>query len=261
MSVTDRLVDFEACFNFRDLGGYRSVDGRLVRSGQLFRSDTLHRLSAKDLEVFAGLGLQAVIDLRTATELNDHGSLAAEGRNGIVWHHVPLFDGVMRLEAGATQQVLAEAAEREPSSPGATYLAMTGDGRGVARAFELLTAPGALPAVFHCTSGKDRTGMVAAMILDLLGVPDDVIANDYELTNTTRERSMRWIAENEPGFAAFLAQIPPERRVTRAETILGFLEGIRDSHGSVEAFLVAGGVGTDRLTGFREALLHEAPEV
>jgi hypothetical protein len=97
--------------------------------------------------------------------------------------------------------------------------------------------------------------VIAALLLDLLGVPDDVIAADYFLTEEARLRSLPWIEANEPTFAAFLAQIPPERRAIRAETILGFLEKIRAKHGSTAEFLEQTGVDQPRIKALRDRLL------
>jgi protein-tyrosine phosphatase len=259
MPVDERLVSFEACFNFRDLGGYPTADGRRIRWGRLYRSDTLHRLTAADLAAFASLGLRTAIDLRTVTEIEDHGSLSTDGRKRLSWHHVPIFDGVMRLQPKSPEELAALAAEfaSEPERPGQSYVQMLGDGSSIARVFDLLTKPGALPGVFHCTSGKDRTGMIAAMTLDLLGVDDDLIGADYVLTNETRERAGVWISANEPVFAAFLSQIPPERRRTQPETILGFLDAVRSNFGSVEKLLIEHGVTAGRLDAFRENLLEQ----
>jgi protein-tyrosine phosphatase len=258
VALDERIVPFEACFNFRDLGGYPTTDGRTVRWGHLYRSDTLHRLTGADLASFAALGLHTAIDLRTATELEDYGFLSEEGRGGLSWHHVPFFDAVMRLRPGGANELaeLRHLSESEPDQPGQSYAHMLGDGTGCARVFELLVGSGSLPAVFHCTSGKDRTGMVAAMTLDLLGVDDDVIADDYILTNETRHRSSAWIKENEPEFAAFLAQIPPERRHTRPDTIVGFLDEVRRRFGSVEKLLIEHQIPAERLEAFRDTMLQ-----
>jgi protein-tyrosine phosphatase len=112
----------------------------------------------------------------------------------------------------------------------------------VAETFGILATQDALPAVFHCTSGKDRTGIVAALLLDVLGVADDVIGSDYCLTEAAQVRSTPWIEQHEPEFAAFLAQIPPERRAPRPERILDFLGGLRARYGSVPEFLTRSGV-------------------
>ena len=128
----------------------------------------------------------------------------------------------------------------QPLAPGEGYLRIVDQfGGSLALAFELLSNDDALPAVFHCTAGRDRTGIVAALLLDLLGVPDDVIAADYVLTERASERTTAWIEAHEPAFAAYMAQFPPERRVVRPETILGFLDGVRSTYGSVPEFLAA----------------------
>lgn len=253
-SLEERLRPFAACFNFRDLGGYPTRDGRRTRWGRLFRSDTLHRLTDEDLRAFLSLGLRTVVDLRTRTELDDHGALRADGRSDLEWHHVPLFDGVMRLRP-RTPEERAEEEAASPTAAGDSYVRMLGDGAGMARVFELLTAPAGRPAVFHCTSGKDRTGMVAAMVLDLVGVTDEVIAADYELTNGTRSRAGAWIAANEPEFAAFLRQIPAERRHAGSERILEFLHAVRGTHGSVEHYLLDIGLSPTQLDDLRTDLL------
>jgi protein-tyrosine phosphatase len=256
MDIAERLQAFEACFNFRDLGGYEAADGRRVRWGRLFRSDTLHRLTDADLAAFGTLGLQTVVDLRSATEIDDHGALRPDARTSLEWHHVPTIDQVVLRPRDEAAVAPAQALDPVSMSRGELYLRMLGDGTGLAAVFRLLTEPARRPAVFHCTSGKDRTGMVAAMALDLLGVPDEVIAADYVLTNETRERSNEWIAAHEPVFAAYLAEIPPERRSVDPDIILGFLAGIRREHGSVRDLLVGHGLPPDALGRFRDDLLE-----
>jgi protein-tyrosine phosphatase len=241
--VPDRLLAFEASFNFRDLGGYPTRDGRTVRRTRLFRADTLHRLSAADVAAFGRLGLRSVV------ELADFGRLGADAATTVQWHHLPMIDGVV-LRPDPT----APAPPAASRAPGAVYLEMLGDGAMMARVFSVLCT--GLPAVFHCTSGKDRTGMVAAFALDLLGVADDVIAVDYELTNEMRARSTEWIEAHEPAFGAFLAQIPEDRRMARPETILAFLDGVRAVHGSVEELLEKRGVTPEQIQAFRTELLE-----
>ncbi len=256
MSEASRHVEFEACFNFRDLGGYETADGRRVRWNVLYRSDTLHRLTATDIQQFDVLGLRTVIDLRSGTELEDHGQFVAANAN-VAWHHVPMLDSV-KLAPRDPSELAAGFAQ--PLAPGEGYVRIAEEFSGsVARAFDVLSGDDALPAVFHCTSGKDRTGIIAAAVLDFLGVPDDVIAADYVLTERARARSTTWIEANEPAFAALLAQIPPERRVVRPETILGFLVGIRSKYGSVAEFLAELGVPEGRLDALRERLLEKSP--
>jgi protein-tyrosine phosphatase len=252
-SAVDRSIAFEACFNFRDLGGYAAQDGRTVRYGRLFRADALHRLTEADGGAFRALRLRTVIDLRSNAEISDFGRLRDELAAELAWHQMPVMEEVL-LRPREIEEISAAAPVID--EPGESYARMIGDGAVVARVFNLLGAEGSLPAVFHCTAGKDRTGIMAAMTLDLLGVSDDVIAADYVLTDVSRPRSIEWINQHEPAFAALLAQFPPERRVCRPEMILGFLERVRAEHGSVEDLLLSAGVDAAVLDRLRDDLLE-----
>ncbi|HEX5586879.1 MAG TPA: tyrosine-protein phosphatase [Acidimicrobiia bacterium] len=256
MSDPQRLVEFEACFNFRDLGGYPTADGGHVRWGTLYRSDTLHRLTDADAQVFRALGLHTVIDLRSVTEVDDHGRLDP-AHGDVAWHHVAMLDNLRLAPRAGDDPAPPVPLPADDVVPGQGYLAIAEQfGTSLARVFELLAADDALPAVFHCTSGKDRTGIVAALMLELLGVDDDVIAADYVLTAESRARSAPWIQANEPQFAAFLRQIPPERRVVSGETILGFLEQARAKYGSGRELLLHLGVRDADLDALRVRLVE-----
>jgi protein-tyrosine phosphatase len=252
MSEQARHVTFEACFNFRDLGGYETADGGRLRWGVLYRSDTLHRLTANDAGTFRALGLRTVLDLRSSTEIEDYGRLSVID-DGLAWHNIPMLDNVKLAPPDPSNP---PPTPPEPLAPGEGYFMIAKQfGPSIAQVFTQLSGEQALPAVFHCTAGKDRTGIIAALLLDLLGVPDEVIGADYVLTDASRERSGPWIKANEPQYAALLAQIPADRRASRAENILGFLERVRDTHDSAQGFLAELGVSEDRLEELRGRLL------
>lgn len=251
-SNVNRHVVFECCFNFRDLGGYTTTDGRQIRWGRLYRSDALHRLNASDVEVFAGMGLRTVIDLRSQTEIDDHGR--APEAAGRAWHHLPMLDQVKL----APPEPGSEPERTEPPPPGEGYLAISERySESIAQVFRLLGEPAAYPAVFHCTAGKDRTGILAALILDVLGVPDDVIGEDYGLTESVREKTMAWIEVNEPDYFGYLAAIPVEWRIAAPEKILAFLRLLREKHGSVTDWLRVSGVSDTDLASLRDQLLED----
>ena len=162
-----------------------------------------------------------------------------------------MIDSV-RLEPG--QRVLPAGEEALDVEPGESYFRFLGTGEMAVSVIELL-ATGEGPAVFHCTAGKDRTGIIAAMVLDLLGVDDGTIAEDYMFTQHTLERSTTWIRENEPTLAAFLDEVPADRRQVRAEVIIGLLTRVRRAHGSVTNFVQAAGLTDDHLSQLRNRLL------
>lgn len=244
----DRHVALESVFNFRDLGGYETADGRTVRWRVLYRADALHRLSEADLTAVGALGISTVLDLRTVGEIEHRGRFPYEAVP-VDYRHVPLIPVIwdpaeVPVEAPA-EDFLAE-----------RYLEMLDVGRpAIAEALDVLTDPARYPAVFHCAAGKDRTGMLAAILLSALGVADDVIAADYGLSRPAMTRMVEWMrvsspegleeVQNQP--AAFLGA-PPEamRRV---------LEAVRLEHGSMEGYLSGIGVGPAVLRRLRENLL------
>ena len=163
MDEWDRHVQFEACFNFRDLGGYHTIDGHEVRRRALYRSDSLHRLSAQDLDALTVLGIRAVVDLRTAAEVTETGRVADHADR--VFKHIPCDDPLDDYLLPRAELYLAFAQARGPQ---------------IAEAFDFVADEDG-PIVFHCMAGKDRTGILAALLLATLGVPDTAIAADYAL--------------------------------------------------------------------------------
>jgi protein-tyrosine phosphatase len=249
-TLESRQVLFEACFNFRDLGGYDTRDGGRTRWNTLYRSDSLHRLTPADGVLFRSLAVRTVIDLRSETEVEDHGRFQARG--GTAWHHAPMLDNV-KLRVPVDGDAPPARTVRAAGNP-YVYI-VDGFGDSIAATFKLLAADGALPAVFHCMSGKDRTGIVTALMLDLLGVPDEAIAADYALTEETRDRSASWIEANEPELAAFFARIPPELNRADPEKILLLLGHIRTSYGSSAGLLSGLGVTDEEQSALKSRLV------
>ncbi len=177
----DRHVPFDGCFNFRDLGGYATVDDREVRRGLLYRSDSLHHLSDDDLTRLAALRIRAVIDLRTGAELAITGRVAEHHER--VFHHVPLEDG-NDYRSTRADRYLDFVQVRGARVASAVRLVAHADG----------------PLVFHCLAGKDRTGVLAAVLLAALGVPDASIASDYALTERTLPAALAWAREHDPDW-------------------------------------------------------------
>jgi protein-tyrosine phosphatase len=159
-----RHVEFERLRNFRDLGGYGVPDGRTVRWGRLYRSDSLSKLSGDDLGRFAALGIRTVVDLRYPWEAE---------RNG----RVPESTGVVHHNLSIEHRPYDQASLAPDVSPvdylARRYAEVAEDGVVELRqVLEVVAAEGAGPVVVHCASGKDRTGIVAALVLALLGVSE-----------------------------------------------------------------------------------------
>jgi protein tyrosine/serine phosphatase len=247
VAFSGRHISFEACFNFRDIGGYETIDGRRVRWGAVFRADGLHRLTSTDVDAAMGLGLRTVIDLRSTAELDRNGRFARA--DDVTFHHMPLF------EEETLPFKFAEPGDPEPA-PGEEYVAMATSGATLVAGALRVVAEGDHAVVFHCAAGKDRTGIVAALILSSLGVPDESIVADYHLSEMSLEPWLAWAEANAPEAAAQAAMLP--RWVLRAPVpnMQAFLDILRERHGSIQGYLTEAGVEDGVLAALRARLLE-----
>jgi protein-tyrosine phosphatase len=243
----DRRLPFEACFNFRDLGGYETLSGHRVRWGAVFRSDALHRMTGADLELALGLGLRTVIDLRSSAELEEEGRFAHA--DDAAFHHLPVF------EQNALPFKPFEPDDPEPP-PGVDYAAMALTGRESIAAALKVIAEGEHAVVFHCAAGKDRTGIVAALVLSSLGVPDESITADYHLSEQAVATSRVWAEVNAPEIAAEMSTFPAWAHRAPMPVIQAFLRILRDRHGSIDGYLTDAGVERAVLEALRARLLE-----
>lgn len=165
-----RRLNLECAYNVRDVGGYPTANGRAVRWRTLLRADALHRLSQADQETLLSYGIRTIVDLRHDTEVESAPNVFAHG-SAVSYHHIPLFRPTSTETDTRTSYDLSE-----------IYVRALDEAQPAMR--EILTAIGeGFPALVHCTAGKDRTGVVIALLLSLAGVPDDVIIEDYAISN------------------------------------------------------------------------------
>jgi protein-tyrosine phosphatase len=186
-----RHVKFERLHNFRDVGGYDTRDGRSVRWRRLFRSDSLSTLAGPDWDRFLALGVRTVIDLRYPWEIEARGRVPDDG--GYAYHN-------LSIEHRPYDQ-----AALDPSVDPVHYLAdryaevITDGVKELRQIVEIVAVAGNAPVVIHCASGKDRTGIVAALVLALLGVRERDIVADFALTGLATERLAAAWRANHPG--------------------------------------------------------------
>ena len=240
-----RNLSFSSAYNFRDVGGYAGLDGRTVRWRQLFRADSLHRLKGDDWQTFAGLGVRTVVDLRRAFEIEIHGRVPkADGLRyvnpvleHIDWKDVPHPDGIQH------DRWLAD-----------RYLNFLDDGRvGLSTSLSVIADPAAAPVVVHCLAGKDRTGVVCALTLALLGVSDEDIAEDYSLTETAMASLTEYLRVHDPEAIEGNDHMFDSPR----GAMLLFLADVRTLHGSVEKYVRQIGVSAEQVLAMREHLLTD----
>jgi len=239
----ERIVPFSSMFNFRDLGGYRVRDGRTVVWRRLFRADSLADLAPEDAEAFTALRIRTVIDLRRAAEL------AADGRvpdaAGLTYVNLqPMHQGLGWETYDPAAGVARFLADR--------YLSMAQVSTAeFGAALRLIADPGRAPLVMHCHGGRDRTGVLAALTLALLGVPDEQIEHDYALSEEGERRYNGWHR-----LAMPTAPLPaPHLVATPREAMCLFLTGMRARFGSVEAYADGAGVTSQVIERLRDGLL------
>jgi protein-tyrosine phosphatase len=258
--VKRRHVALEGAQNFRDLGGYATEDGHTVRWGLLYRSDNLSQLSDADLEQVHELGIKLVCDFRSAEEkAEEPDRLPAEDPPAVA--ELPIFDESFspsefkkRLSAGELgdldlRQALTDANRLFATRFAGQYKLM----------FERITQPENLPALVHCTAGKDRAGFASAVTLRTLGVPEETVYEDFLLTNhytAQKIERMLWMIRLVSLFRVDPEQVRPVLSVERAYLAAAFDE-IAKQYGSFDAYRRdALGMDDTRTAAFRRLVLE-----
>ena len=249
-----RFVFLEGGRNFRDLGGYRTADGRTVRWGLLYRSGSLGGLSPAGRAQLEALGAARLVDLRTAEERRRDGfDLAKAFGPRYYARDYRLSSGDLPALFARPEALTGEAVRAEME---AIYRALVREQIPAFRVLFADLAAGRLPLVFFCSAGKDRTGIAAALVLTALGVPYSTVREDYLLSNGA------------PGMAVLTAALPPAfaRLPEEVRAPLVGVDGawldaafaqIRADYGSVERYLEeALGVGPRQRALLRRHLLQ-----
>jgi protein-tyrosine phosphatase len=246
--AAERRLPFDGVTNFRDLGGYPTRQGTHTRWGLVFRSDALHKFTAADLASYEALGLNAVYDLRGDAEREVY-------PNPFPSTQLALLSQVS-VAADPPETGSFEGAQGGERLLREMYRGMLDGAASVlGRLLGGLAEPGSLPAVFHCTGGKDRTGIASALLLELLGVHRDAVLDDYELTRLYRRRE-----HQSESYENLLARgLPPEA----AAAVLGAprwamaatLDDLDELYGGIDAYLTGPAALTQDTVGRLRELL------
>ena len=238
----------DEAYNWRDLGGLPTEDGHRIRPGRFFRSDTLQEIDDADAERLAReVGLRTVVDLRLSGEVVREGRGALQEHETVRHLNVPLIS--VDLSVPGTAVPLITADMHVPHYLG--FLTVSGERfRIIAEAL----ADGGLPAVVHCAAGKDRTGVVVAVILDAVGVQREAIVDDYVRTREAYDQVHARLQRLD-SYREYIDQQPKEVLDASPETIGGFLDGLYAQFGSGAGYLRSVGVGDDVIAALRTALV------
>jgi len=231
--VRERRLPFEGAVNFRDLGGYDVGEGRQTRWRRLYRSDSLAELTDVDLERLAALELHSLIDFRLPHERHIHPNRLPAGSSlravemgfwpdGVAELHRAFQAG--ELDAAGMERATMRFYRNFPLHHHAEYRAL----------LESIEQARGRPLLFHCVSGKDRTGFGAAVVLMALGAARDVILDDYALSSRYRRNVRHLIPPGTPDTVveAFTAANPMYLEAA--------LDAILEHYGSVDAYLERG---------------------
>ncbi len=245
MQNYERLIALEGAHNVRDLGGYPAGNDRQTRWRSVLRGDALHALSEADIEALIAHGVTTVIDLRNPQELaREANPFSNDAR--VRYENVSLFSALAPIELMA--------AEATDFDMGDRYChALDNCQPAIARVLTTIAhAPDGI-VLFHCTAGKDRTGIIAALILAHAGVDEATIIEDYTLTGSIfapllTDFRARAIARGVPSDLADLILASAPQSMARA---LGYLAG---HYGRVGSYLAQIGLGEAEITGLRQRL-------
>lgn len=236
---TERLIPMEGARNVRDMGGFTAKNG-VTRMGVFFRGDSTADLTENDIGALEARGLSMVIDLRSSLETLHAPSRLQ--RPGIEYVNVQMLDHVNSGPLGG----------RFPASMGEVYEALLEHDREDYRYIFTLLADCTGAALFHCTAGKDRTGVVAMLLLDLAGVAEKQIIEDYVASDAFMRESYQ---EKIEAFAKKGLRVPAYALRADRENIVYAIRQLRERFGGAESYLRGSGLEEERIRAIRKKFI------
>ena len=256
-------LELQGTRNTRDIGGYRTVDSATVRRGVVFRSDGLDHLTGADTDLLLGAGVRAILDFRSAPEAARPGAMTERfAAAGVTMRNLPLFD---EADARSLFQTPLETGVH-PLEPYYRSI-LVRHAANVRTALEVLAEPANRPAIVHCSAGKDRTGVIVALLLSLAGVPASTICEDYARTGvyldaawveTRRDDAARWGIPWDRYVLAY--ESPPDVMATTLQFVASEFAAVGSSAPSVvSGYLASIGVAEETAETLRDALRAPFP--
>jgi len=256
--ASERLIPMENTSNFRDLGGIPTEDGRVLKWGKIFRSGKLSKLSKRDLDYFNTLGINTVVDFRDDVEVEKDKTLTPNNRE-VKIIRTPIGDRSGNMQSQLRKQIKSANQDDFDSEK---FVA------DVMRQFidsfayqyqpflEIVAETKNTPILFHCTAGKDRTGLGTALILGMLGVEREVIFNDFMMSNYYRNKDINKTLRK-TSLVAKQRITQPLVEVKKSYIISAF-EAIDDKYGSLEYFFEKEyGFDAKKIAAFRNDFLMD----
>ena len=238
-----RFIALEGTWNTREVGGYETHDGKITKHNQLLRSDGLHALSRADIEKLKGIGLKTVVDLRRDDEREREPNVLAD-ESWVDYRPVPIYQKEPHARGWKTDTIFPY------------YCALIDSSQDtIKQVLALMAEPDNFPLMLHCSAGKDRTGLLVALALEMAGVPRETIAADYAPSSDNIEAL-------KPKFRAAFERntdLTPEvyerLLLSPPEAILGLFDFIEEHYESVPAYARKIGLRDEEMALIRKNLL------
>jgi len=241
------IIKLEKALNFRDLGGYKSSLGGAVKRGKLYRSDSLANLSQADIDTLLDMNIKTVIDLRTDFEIAQ-GECRLRNLGGVEYYKISLMDNVHSADFESFRKAM-------PKSMKELYISLLDNNADkIARVFDTILERSENAVVFNCTAGKDRTGVIAALILDLLGVNRGDIYESYTITETLMETLSQKVRERYEDKTGLV--MPRYLFEARRESIEAFTHHLYSKYGGAREYLRTHGFGEKKIDDFVNVYLE-----
>ncbi|NJN54410.1 MAG: tyrosine-protein phosphatase [Anaerolineae bacterium] len=195
-TATERFLPLQGGVNFRDIGGYETADGRAIRAGQVYRAGVLSHLTPTDQQLLGSLGIRLVCDLRTASEVQKRPDKLPNNPE-CQWRHLPA-ESLERSARwrGLTAMLFNRAELENLMDEGYTRVMIDDNALLIGQVLRLLADAHNRPIIIHCSAGKDRTAVIIALLLHILGIPQEIILADYTLSNTHYHKYRDGIAQD-----------------------------------------------------------------
>ena len=242
-------LSIDGLVNVRDLGGLRTVDGRTIRSRQVVRSDNPKSLTEQGhADLFDVVAPRTIVDLRMEVEVEREGYVVAGDLVTVINHSMLPQSGVTpeQIEAGMADN-LVEDYRRQIEANAASIIA----------ALELMAEASSRPVIIHCTAGKDRTGIVTALLLDILGVDHETIVADYHVTHGNMAPILERIRAAQVFQDNGLATAPMWIFEAHPDTMREFLRHVTKTYGGAEGYVLAKGMNPSAVDRLRAELLED----
>ena len=244
-----RHLDLEGTVNTRDVGGYETRDGRRTKWGVLLRSDSLHELSPASQQELIDFGLRSVLDLRKSTEMQNTRNVFF-GSEAVDYYHQSMVGDTLMRE----REHIPEELDYVEHMRWSYSVVIDRRKSHVQDTLSLLARPGTLPALVHCAGGTERTGLIVGLVLSIVGVPDETIAEDFALTaRFTYDRHLERNPELTP--EAYTLE-DHQARICRPDTMLAVLRTLEERYCGVVGYARNIGVSEEEMEALRDALLE-----